>query len=64
MTGYYRKFIKVYALIAHPLIELLKKNQFGWNEDARRAFDELMCHMTNSPVLTLPNFQKILTVET
>ncbi|KAF7806156.1 Ty3/gypsy retrotransposon protein [Senna tora] len=53
-----------YATVAHPLTELLKKNQFQWNETAAEAFDQLKRMMTQAPVLSLPNFQQQFVVET
>ncbi|GJW51736.1 retrotransposon-related protein [Tanacetum coccineum] len=64
LTGYYRRFIKNYAVISHPLTKLLKKNSFGWNVEAETAFKTLKEAMISTPVLSLPNFNKEFVVET
>nr|GEZ63012.1 reverse transcriptase [Tanacetum cinerariifolium] len=56
LTGYYRRFVKNYAAISKPLIELLKKNSLEWSHLAQRAFDELKNAMVDTPVMALPNF--------
>lgn len=64
LTGYYRKFIAHYAQIAHPLTNQIKKDQFGWNNDATNAFEQLKHAMVTSPVLTMPDFSISFIVET
>lgn len=59
LSGYYRKFIWRYAAIAKPLTDQLKKDAFGWTEQATEAFGNLKTAITQAPVLVLPDFAKI-----
>ncbi|GJY53988.1 retrotransposon-related protein [Tanacetum coccineum] len=63
LTGYYRRFIKNYAIISQPLTKLLRKNGFHWSTEAEVAFNQLKHAMTNTPILALPNFEKEFMVE-
>ncbi|GKE06788.1 transposon ty3-I gag-pol polyprotein, partial [Tanacetum coccineum] len=64
LTGYYRRFVKGYAVISQPLTALLKKNAFKWNLQTQTSFEKLKQAMINSPVLALPNFGEEFVIET
>ncbi|CAK1581582.1 unnamed protein product [Parnassius mnemosyne] len=54
LSGYFRKFIKNYSIIAKPLTNLLKKNvEFNFEEECEMAFNELKRILCSSPVLRI-----------
>jgi len=38
LTGYYRRFIRIYVHITAPLSNLLNKNAFQWNVEVEKHF--------------------------
>ncbi|KAF7825223.1 retrotransposon-related protein [Senna tora] len=63
LTGYYRRFVKNYGMIARPLTDLAKKDAFLWSSKVEEAFNHLKQVLTSVPILHLPNFDKLFTVE-
>ena len=65
LTGYYRKFIKHYGMMARPLIDFLKKGcQFQWTPQTDKAFQMLKQSLVQAPVLAVPNFDLPFVLET
>ncbi|XP_014506463.1 uncharacterized protein LOC106766231 [Vigna radiata var. radiata] len=62
LAWFYRKFVRGYATIAQPLTDLLKGN-FTWSSTTQQAFDTLKYAMTNTTVLSLPDFSKTFYVK-
>ena len=63
LTGYYRRFIKGYRSISKLLIELLKKENFHWDETTQKALEKLKEVMSTAPVLAMPNYSLSFTLE-
>lgn len=63
LTGYYRKFVHNYGLIAAPLTNMLRHKSFQWTDEAVQAFNKLKELMTTTPVLALPDFAQPFIVE-
>lgn len=53
-----------YAVVAAPLIDILKKDNFIWTAEVMEAFEKLKRVMTETPILRLPDFSKTFIVET
>ncbi|XP_074351534.1 putative mitochondrial protein AtMg00860 [Apium graveolens] len=64
LAGYYRKFVRNYALIGKPSNDLMKIGAFKWNEEAQKAFDHLKKALTLAPVLAVPDFEEVFVIET
>jgi hypothetical protein len=58
LTGYYRKFIAGYGVVAAPLTALPKREAFKWMNDAEEAFQLLRQALMTALLLQMPDFDK------
>lgn len=64
-ANFYRKFIKGFSKICHPLTELLRKGtQFTWTAACEKAFQDLKHMFTSAPILIHFNPEKPTRLET
>lgn len=63
LTGYYRRFVRNYGIIARPLTDLTKKDAFFCTLKVEEAFKQLKQVLTSVPVLRLPDFNQQFNVE-
>lgn len=64
LAGYYRRFIRNYAMLASPLTDLLRTDSYSWTPEAQDAFKKLKSCLSSTPVLALPDFSQPFQVET
>eukprot|EP00253_Pinus_taeda_P024515 PITA_24515 len=66
LASFYRKIIRGFSEVCAPLVKTIKeRNQpFKWTEAVERNFKLLKKLITEKPVVTLPNFDKISQVVT
>ena len=67
MIGFYGKFVPNFAEIALPLTNLTKKgspNRVPWDDIHQRSFESLKSYMVSSPILRLPELQKVFILRT
>ena len=56
-AGLYRRFIKDFSAIAHPLCNLLAKDvPFAWSQACEATFDKLKTMLVSPPIMRSPNW--------
>nr|KYP74091.1 Retrovirus-related Pol polyprotein from transposon 17.6 [Cajanus cajan] len=60
---HYERFVKGFGVVAKPLSDMLKKDNFVWNQEAKVAFQQLKDLLSNAPVLALPDWNKVFIMD-
>ena len=59
LASYYRKFVRAFAEMAHPLTALTKKTAiWKWGDEERDAFNCIKQCLTTRPILSYPDFTR------
>lgn len=67
MTGYYKRFIQEYAIIAEPLTNLTRKGKpdtVKWTESTKQAFQILHNKLTTATVMKRSDYTKTFVLQT
>ena len=64
LANYHRTFVKDFSRLAEPLYQVVGKNKFKWGEEQQWSFDALKHALTNPPVLSLPNREDEMILDT
>jgi hypothetical protein len=63
LAGYYRSSIDGFSKISKPMTKLLAKgNIFEWTPRREASFQELKKRLTTTPVLTMPNVERLFSI--
>lgn len=58
-SNFYRRFIKNFSILAHPLNSLTRKNiNFEWNNECEKSFNTMKNSLANPQILAYPDFAK------
>ena len=62
LATFYQRFIRNFNTLVAPMTESLKKDPFIWTDEAERAFTLIKEKLTNAPISTFSNFEKMFEV--
>lgn len=61
--NFYKRFIKNFNVKSASLTDCMKGKVFTWTRAAAVSFEQLRKKVTEAPILAIPDFEKLFTVE-
>lgn len=66
LASFYRKFIRGFSHVCAPILDTIKgenRKKFVWTPEAEKNFQILKRNVVEKPILALPDFSKVFTIE-
>jgi len=63
LVNFYKRFIRNFSGISAPLTDYTRGKILNWTKAAIVSFEQLKKRVIEAPILTLPDFDKLFTVE-
>jgi hypothetical protein len=63
LVNFYKRFIRNFNGLSAPLTDCTRGKVFTWTKAPTVSFEQLKIRVMEAPILTIPDFEKLFTVE-